>query len=387
MPFDLHTLVVVVTYLLGFYLLWRIPSFSRPRPGYRSLEDVDVPSISVIIPARNETRRIGALLQSLASQTVPPMEILVIDDHSTDDTASLAQTLGANVLPSASLPEGWVGKTWACWQGAKKAHGGLLLFLDADVRLERGGLESLLQTHYAAPGVLTVQPYHDTKRAYEELSAFFHIVLMASMNAFTPHGQSLLGHALPPSGGFGPCMLCAREDYSRAGGHQHPSVRGEVLESLPLARQFMAQDVPVRCFGGRGAVSFRMYPEGLAQLVEGWSKGFGSGARYTRPAFLVLTVAWITGCFGAFVTFLASVVPPAWPMSGLAALLYGLYAIQIWWILRRLGSYQWWTALGYPVPLVFFTLVTLRSLLLTHLFGRVQWHGRTVVYSRRRRES
>jgi 4,4'-diaponeurosporenoate glycosyltransferase len=74
--------------------------------------------MSVIVPARDEERSLPRLLRSLAGQTMPPLEVIVVDDHSRDDTAARAAAAGARVLSSAPLPDGWTGKTWACHQGA-----------------------------------------------------------------------------------------------------------------------------------------------------------------------------------------------------------------------------------------------------------------------------
>jgi 4,4'-diaponeurosporenoate glycosyltransferase len=329
----------------------------------------------VIIPARNEEDRIAPLLSSLVGQTLPPDEILVVDDESGDGTTTIAAEMGATVLTGQPVPRGWIGKPWACWQGAQQARGDLLVFLDADTRLAANGLARLVQSYRA--GLLTVQPYHTIQKPYEALSAFFNIVLMAGLNAFTP-----LGQALKPSGAFGPCVVCRREDYVRLGGHHHPTVRGSVLESIPLARLYLAADLPVYCYGGWGAISFRMYPAGLGQLIEGWSKGFGSGALTTRWPFLLLIIAWITAGFNAFILPFQALLPPSGGPVVLTSLLYGLYALQVWWILRRIGNFGWWTALFFPLPLCFFALVMLRSFVLIHLRGRVHWRGRSVPTTR-----
>ncbi len=382
--FSPHLLILFLLFFLGFYLLWRIPSFvrcakllDRERTGIAPNEGQL--RVSVIIPARNEEARIAPLLESLRQQILPPHEVLVVDDHSSDGTAGVASALGARLLQSQMLPEGWTGKTWACWQGAREASGDLLVFLDADVRLEREALACLVGAYGEKGGLLTVQPYHVTHRPYEELSAVFNIVLMAGVNAFTPHGE-----ALSPSGGFGPCNLCSRADYAQTGGHSQPAVRGNVLESIPLARLFLNHELPVRCYGGRGAVSFRMYPSGLRELVEGWTKGFGSGALAVRPVFFVLIVAWISACFGAFASLAGALgTPGPWGLAS-HALVYGLYAIQMGWILRRIGRFRWWTAALFPVPLCFFALILLRSFILIYLLGRVQWRGREVATTRGR---
>jgi 4,4'-diaponeurosporenoate glycosyltransferase len=360
---------------IGFFLLWRVPSLGGIEP-----ETGEGPRISVIVPARNEAQRIGPLLCSLLEQTCPPHEVIVVDDQSTDDTAGIARNLGAKVITGKPLPDEWAGKPWACWQGASRASGELLAFLDADTWLTNDGLARLVTAYHggreADRGLLTVQPYHVTRKPYEALSAFFNIVLMAGLNAFTPWGSRL-----PPSGAFGPCMVCSKSDYDRVEGHRQG--RSAVLEGFPLTRAFHDHGLPVRCYGGKGGLAFRMYPDGVKALIEGWSKGFGTGALAIRPLFLLLCVAWVWGCFDVTIAFAKALVVQGQPVqaAGLApyAALYTLYALQIHGMLRRIGAFPWWTAPLFPIPALTFALVMLRSFVLIHLLGRVTWKGRHVV--------
>lgn len=369
-------LFVIALWSLGFLLLWHLP-----RPVVNGRAARTVLRVDVIIPARNEAHRITALLESLREQTFALARVLVVDDESSDGTVALARRLGAEVRSAGPHPEGWYGKTWACWRGAQMTDGDLLVFLDADTWLAPDGLEALLDAYLQRGGLLSVQPYHVTRRAYEQLSAFFNIVLLAGMNAFTPWGERL-----SPGGAFGPCMVCSRADYMRLGGHA--AVRGETLEDIPLGKRFLRAGLPVRCLVGRGVISFRMYPGGPGELLEGWSKGFGYGALSIRPWATVLTSAWITACFSISVGLLrqlssAPLTPDAlWRLS-----LYLLCAGQIAWMLRRIGQFRAWVAPLFPLPLFFFALVMLRSLIMTHLLGQVRWKGRTIATHHRARRT
>ena len=106
--------------------------------------------LSIIIPARNEAHNLPRLLDSIFSQPIPPLEVLVVDDASTDATASVATAHGATVVSSLPLPDGWRGKPWACHQGALATKGELLLFLDADCWFEPGGLDRILSRYHSA---------------------------------------------------------------------------------------------------------------------------------------------------------------------------------------------------------------------------------------------
>ncbi|MBN1639959.1 MAG: glycosyltransferase [Anaerolineae bacterium] len=360
----------VVFLLIGAFLMWDVRPVSRHRRRHGSGEERR-PKVSVIIPARDEAGRIGRLLASLAQQSIPIHEVLVVDDESADDTARLARELGATVIAGQPLPDGWSGKPWACWQGAQQSSGDVLLFLDADTWLEPAGVEGIVGALRDSGGLVTVQPYHVTERAYEQLSAVFGIVVLASMNAFTP-----LSRWWKSSGGFGPCAATGREEYAATGGHA--AVKAQVLEHLAMAKVFRRQGLPVACYSGRDAISYRMYPGGIGQLVEGWSKGFALGAAGIAAPSLILTVAWVWGCFSTFASLIRALVPssglPLWPWLAL----YVLYAAEFYWMLWRTGKFRWWTSALYPIPLTFFAAIMARSLVLTHVVRRVTWRGRAI---------
>ncbi len=301
--------VLFFFWLLGFVFLWRIPNpRNSGNPNSASSE------VSIIIPARNEEQNLAILIHSLKHQTLKPLEVIVMDDHSEDRTAAIAGEGDCVVLRSEDLPESWAGKPWACWQGANIARGDILLFLDADTFLEPDGLSRILYEYQEKRGLLSIQPFHQMKKAYERLSAFFNIVAMGGMRSFT-----LMGDKLQPLGAFGPCMVCSREDYFAVGGHSHEKVRGEILESLALGKVFLRANRSVHCYGGKGSISFRMYPAGLASLIEGFSKGFGTGANAMSLGSLLMMVCWIFGCCSVSTASHSS--PRSWGHDG--ALLVG----------------------------------------------------------------
>ncbi|MDP8235858.1 MAG: glycosyltransferase [Candidatus Erginobacter occultus] len=354
---------ILLLWLLGFIFLFRVP---RCRAGG---EAIPAETISVIIPARNEAANLPGLLESLALQEPPPGEVIVVDDGSEDATAQLAEASGARVLPSRPLPEGWRGKTWACQQGAGAARGEVLLFIDADTRLRAGGLDRWLAEFRRTGGALSLLPYHIPVRPYEELSAFFHILMAAGVGAFTIFGRKVR------SGLFGPSLMISREDYFRGGGHE--TVRGEILENFFLAESLRRAGVETAARGGKGVLTTRMYPGGLGQLISGWTKAFAAGAAGTPPPILALTGLWLSGAFAAPGLLLLGGLTGLYPYPA-AGILYLLYALQVFSMLRRLGNYSPLTALLYPIGLVFYIVVFSRSLLLLRRGSDVEWKGRRI---------
>jgi 4,4'-diaponeurosporenoate glycosyltransferase len=363
---ELLPWVIFCFWLFGFWFLWKIPV-----PGDLRASGPPTHTLSVIIPARNEEHNLHRLLSSLKEQSPAPLELIVVDDQSEDRTAAIAETFGSRTIRSLALPLGWAGKPWACMQGARAAKGDLLLFLDADTVMARGGLARLLASFPKSGGVLSVQPYHLMKRAYERLSAVFNIIVLAGSDAFTP-----LGSKRKPMGAFGPCLLCSREDYFLVGGHER--VRGEILENVALGKVFLNAGFRVCCYGGKGVLSFRMYGDGFRSMVEGFTKGFGKGAGSISWINLLMIVCWIFGS----VSLTRHSVQSAFLGDGVLLAvwtgLYLLYAMQFYWMLFRIGNFGLWPALLFPVPVIFFVLVFFLSLFKTAFLKRARWKGRFV---------
>jgi 4,4'-diaponeurosporenoate glycosyltransferase len=326
-------------------------------------------TLSVIVPARDEEKNLPVLLGSLMAQEPPPDEVIVVDDASRDLTAGVARAAGARVLSSAPLPGGWRGKTWACHQGAREAKGDVLLFVDADVSFEPGALRAIRDTYARQPGVLSVGPYHRVPLFHEQFSAFFNLVMTAGTGAFT-----VLGRKRQPCGLFGPFLMVGRCAYQAIGGHE--AVKGRILENFFMAPLFAQAGIPMRCYGGRGVVSMRMYPGGIRELAGGWGKAFATGAAQTPVSLLLAISAWITGgltVVGLLVKSIASGVNPG-PALGV----YALYAAQIQAMLAGIGSFRWYVAPLFPIFLGFYLAVFFRSVVGVGLSKEVTWKGRRI---------
>ncbi|MGE6377692.1 glycosyltransferase family 2 protein [Peribacillus muralis] len=350
--------------MIGIIIFW-----SLPVPVFFSGKNTGLPFLSIIIPARNEGGRLSPLLQSLQEQRFKQFEILVVDDHSTDNTVAIAESYGSKVLQNEGS-----GKSSACWRGAKHAKGSWLLFLDADTAfINQDGLRNLLHFYQGkgARGILSLQPYHTVDRLYEHLSVIFNIIVIVGMNVFT-----IWGSRFKTAGSFGPCILCNRDDYLLSGGHK--KIEGEIMDDLALGQAFLDHNLPVHCLGGKGIISLRMYPEGLSSLIEGWCKSFAVGSKSTHPVIMLMVIIWVAGSFITTGALISSIIELNTPVIIFSAVLYIFYTLQTAWFARRVGNFRRAVFPLYPLLFLFFTGVYVYSFFRVNVLRSVKWKGRKI---------
>lgn len=376
--------IFVAGWLAGWWLLWRMPRLGDQATDVTLEREAGPPvraALDVVIPARNEERSLPTLLASLDAQTLPPAQIVVVDDGSDDATAEVALAHpGVDLVRSEPLPPGWTGKSWACQQGVDRSSAPTVVLLDADVTLAPDALAALADEHARRGGLVSVQPHHRVERPYERLSAAFNVIGVMGV------GMASLGRALRPGrsgrvdAAFGPCLVTSRHDYDRVGGHD--AVRGDIIEDVALGRRYVATGLPVHAFGGGSLVSFRMYPDGVAQLVEGWSKNFAAGASATEPLRLALVALWVASTLGS-VQWVVAAATGAAILPGAA--IVAAVVLQQRHVLRQVGTFGWGTALAFPITFAAFVAVFVRSVWLSVVRREVSWRGRPIPLDRERR--
>ena len=305
----LVSVVLLIQFVLNLLLLPRLRSDVAP---------ATLPSVSVLLPARNEALRIGSCLESLLKQNYSSLEIIVLDDESVDTTAEIARALGFSTNPEskcrlirgAPLPPGWTGKSWACHQLADVARGDYLLFTDADTVHQPEVVSSAIATAQRLRcDLLTVWPFQTTVTFAEKLVIPLMFVVGGS---YLPHwllvwaqcsprlarllGSKLLARCGTASGQF---LLFQRQSYFKMGGHR--AVGEHLVEDISLARE-VAKRIPdgwrlVTC-DGTGLVSCRMYTS-LGQIWEG----------FTKNLWPVFDGDWVTFWLAIVWQFLVWVLP------------------------------------------------------------------------------
>ncbi len=308
-------------YALGF-LVFRVSmaiyNFVR-FPYLRPANPLHHPTVSLLVPARNEAQNLQETLPKLLVQ--PATEILVLDDGSEDGTAQIAQTIAGRdprfrLLQGQPLPEGWVGKSWACYQLAKAAKGEVLVFLDADVHLEKGALEAILAALADADLVSVCPRQRNVGLVERVLVPLIDVALLAN-----------IPYPIVPTNGQ--VMAFRSESYWSIGGHA--AVRDRIVEDLLLGRQMRKNRKRVRVFLGGGLVGVRMY-RSYGQIVEGLGKVLPYFHAHSRLV-LVLSFLWHLGVY--HLCWFFGFFHPLWWLVGalglVERLLVNLKTGREWW--------------------------------------------------------
>jgi glycosyltransferase involved in cell wall biosynthesis len=255
------------------------------------------PRVSVLVPARDEGANLARLLPALLSSRYGALEVLVLDDGSTDDTADVTRRLAARdrrirLVEGRAPPPGWTGKNWACHQLACLAVGEVLIFCDADVR---PGPEAIGRTVTALEStdasVLTAFPRHDPGGWFEQ--AVIPVVAKLPVAALLPLALVRWTRAPSLAVGNGQWLAWRREAYDDVGGHA--GVRSDVLEDLRLAREAKSRGHRLAVFVATRDLAVRMYAD-RRSTWEGFAKNLYplAGGR-PRTAILAFIGLMATG--------------------------------------------------------------------------------------------
>jgi glycosyltransferase involved in cell wall biosynthesis len=235
----------------------------------RTTPSVESNQISILIPARNEIENLPETLPRVLAQGV---EVIVLDDESTDGTTALLETLKAQyphlkVIPGKPLPTGWSGKNWACHQLSQVATGDIFIFTDADVFWEEETLESLLAFRSANnAGFVSIWPRQLTCSWLEVVT--IPLIDQILLSALPYWGVKYLPFA-QFSAGNGQLMLWMKRAYHAVGGHE--AFRSEVLEDVRMGQRAKKMRLKIALALGGNVISTRMYRKD-ADIIKGFSK-------------------------------------------------------------------------------------------------------------------
>lgn len=359
-----YWLLMLVLHTAGLRRVPKLPRVSRPPD--------EEPLVSVIIAARNEEAAIGRTIAALVQQTWRNLEIIVVNDRSTDRTGDIAEQWVRDGSPKVKvvhvdiLPEGWLGKNHAMYTGYQHAAGNFLLFTDADIAFHPDAIRSamgyMLQSR--ADHVSLIPYFVARSFRLRGFVHFFGTTLYLSKPPWKPNDDRQTRDGIA----IGAFMLLTRDAYERIGTHRELKFRPD--DDLQLGIRIKRRGLRQRYLIGTGHLRVGWYPS-LSAAVRGLEKNMFAGIGYSLP----------TLCFVIFAVLLFHVfpyagvwIPGGWHQAAFAAAIpsmlgvYGLYTVKVF-------DDKPFDLLLLPLFALIYLYVFVRACVLTLARGGIDWRG------------
>jgi len=333
------------------------------------LEGDDLPRVTLIAPARNEDRDIEEAIRSQLDLDYPNLEVVVVDDRSTDRTGEILDGLAAedarlNVVHVAELPEGWLGKNYANHLASRGATGEYLLFTDADIVMRRDTLrraiaymtENSLDHMAMTPDFQRVAPLLD---AFVVTFIVFFNAYFKPWRAKNPKSRAFVG--------IGAFNLVRAEAYRTVGGHEAICMRPD--DDVKLGKLLKRRGFRQEFVYGNEMIKVRWYTT-VGEAIDGLMKNSFAGVDY-NPLVIVLATA-------------AIMILDLWPFAALF-----FTSGSTWWVnlsvvavlsagfidsARHVRVPVWYSVL-LPVCLLLELYILWRAMILTYVTGGIRWRG------------
>ncbi len=353
---DLALFLALGPLLLG---LWNLRLYRMPAPAPGR------PSVSVLIPARNEEANIGPACAAVLASVGVNIELIVLDDASTDRTPAILAGIGdprLRVATAPPLPPGWSGKQHACHVLGGLAQHDLMVFVDADVRLGPEALSRMagtMQRHDV--GLASGFPAQVTITWSEQLLIpLIHFLLLG----YLPIAAMLRSSAVGLGAGCGQLFIVRRDAYVRAGGHA--AIRASLHDGLTLPRAFRRVGSMTRLFDASNFAQCRMYAN-AAQVWEGLCKNATEGM--AKPRALPVWTVILGG--GQVMPAVLMLLAPGWT-AGLAL----LASVGFRLLLAIRFRQPWVAAVLHPLGVAALLIVQWWSLVRAARGRPATWRGR-----------
>jgi GT2 family glycosyltransferase len=373
---------ILLNWFLAFVWIWRAQAALRNLPRLPNLLDekysqplqkTEQPLVSVIVPARNESQAIEQTLRSLLAQQGISIEILAVDDRSTDETGAImdrvaaeARTQGKNIsiIHIEELPAGWMGKTHAMALAARQATAPWLLFTDGDIVFREDSLRRAINYADAEADHLVLFPTLILKSFGERM--MLSAIQSLSFISWRPWKIADDG-SRRDSIGIGAFNLIRRDVYRSVGGFE--SLRMEVLEDLRLGYQVKQHNFRQRVVFGHNLIRVH-WAEGALGVIRNLTKNIFAVFRF-QPLLL------LGACVGLSVFGLGPVFGLFGPWSMRVASLLALAAIYsvYRYATRKLNNISTGYVLTFPIAVCLIVYMLLRSMLVTLARRGVVWRG------------
>jgi len=328
-----------------------------------------LPAVTIVLAARDEAGAIEPAVRSLLAQDYPALEVIAVDDRSSDGTGRILDRLAAAdarlaVLHLSALPEGWLGKNHALHEGARRGRGEFLLFTDADVLLAPDALRRAVGA--ASRGELehlAVMPEIHARgwllRASVAAFVFYFVLAIPPWRTRSPRRPEALG--------IGAFNLVRRRTYAAAGGHAAIPLRPD--DDLALARSLKRAGARAALCSGVGVVAVEWYPR-LSGLIEGMMKNIFCALGYSGIRAVLAVAAILLGNVLPFAAAPFAPAPARWAFAASAALLVLLVGLS-----GRAVGLPPASGLLFPAAALIWAWIVARGAITTLRRGEIVWRG------------
>lgn len=363
-------LYIVSITIVAVFLIVSLTNLIAARSITVTADDTDInQNYSVLIPARNEEQNIGNILNSVLNQSLPPFEVIVLDDNSTDLTYEIVmecsnQYANIKLVKGEPLPHNWQGKNWACHQLANKAVTDYLMFIDSDVTLNKNACKVLLNKLLKKNAdLLSVFPTQKLKGLGDALVVplmnWILLSLLPLKLVYTSKNKSFVA-------ANGQLLLIKKNAYTQIGGHAE--VKNEVVEDMEIARKAKGSGFKLVTLLGGNYVFCTMY-DGFIKAINGYSKNFYLGFKTSKFVFIFFILLMVVSMIYPFIA--------VWFNSD-----YLLHIVLIIFnriIVSSLSNQSiFMNIFLHPLQFVVMLLVGLTSVIKTHS-GTIKWKGRNII--------
>ena len=348
-----------------------------------SLNNSDIsnfkPLISVLIPARNEEKSIIRCLNSLKNQDYPNIEILVLDDNSTDNTNYVVHKYiqdqpNMRLLNGEDLPNGWIGKHWACNQLSSNAKGDFILFLDADTAIKKETINTTFsQMQLQNAELLTTIPLKKPRCLAEKLLfPFIDWITLALLPIKL--SQKLNNSYLSLT--FGQFMLFNKDAYSSIGGHKE--IKNNILDDFNLGRMIKKHGYKWMLIDGTKHVESQMY-ENSKDTINGVSRSIFPALNYHISIFIITVgILILIGIVPIYIILSEFLTSTNQPINRVAfSYITFINMIISWAIMCTKFNHNILTALIHPIIIALMIITGIHSLL-SNLSGSIKWKDRKI---------
>jgi len=379
-----NTLIISTT---GFFALisflitiwnWKYLDKPRLRLSDELFGDINV-SITVLIPARNEGKNIRETLTALNHQTYTNYDVIVLNDGSEDDTAEVVSQffesdLEIQLIDGESLPQGWLGKHWACHQLALKANSDYLLFIDADTVLHKNTIKAAVNEAIVGKSdLLTMIPARCANNFIEKtLYSFIDWAIYAWLPLQLAHWSknSYL------SASYGQFMLFKRESYMLSGGHK--KIKDIAVDDFGLGRLIKSSGLRWILKDGTSMVTSLPYND-MLETVKGISRSLAPALNY-RISVILLVTLMLMGLFFApiFNLYFYVINRDHFDFLEILSLVTVFLLLGSYLLSCKIFSHSLLVILFIHFTVIFMILIAYHSLI-SNLFRLATWKDRNIV--------